>query len=73
MAIAEAVKQAIYLHEFLKELDLNDDSSVTIYNDNKGAQLLSRHPRTKHIDIKYHFIRDSLRNERLKLLYMSTN
>lgn len=77
MAIAEAVKHALYISKFLRELNISDLGNVVLYNDNKGAQLLPRnaivHPRTKHIDIKFHFIRDALRNEKLSLQYMSTD
>lgn len=77
MAIAEAVKHALYISKFIKELNVNNLDNIVIYNDNKGAQLLSRsaivHPRTKHIDIKFHFIRDALRDGSLSLQYMSTN
>lgn len=64
VAIAEAVKHALYISKFLKELNVSNLDNIVIYNDNKGVQLLSRnaivYPRTKHIDITFHFIRDAL-------------
>lgn len=61
MALAEATKDGIYISEFLKELELSKLAQLSIYNDNIGAQLLAKnpivHPRTKHINIRFHFIR----------------
>ena len=65
MALTEAANNVIYLKEFFAEIELRYLPPITIFNDNLGAQLLSMnaivHPRTKHIDIRYHFIRDVLR------------
>ena len=47
-----------------------------IKEDNQGTIALSRnpkyHPRTKHIDIKYHFIRDKVAKKELILDYCPT-
>lgn len=76
MGISEAIKEAIHLRTFLKELGLDDLSKITLYNDNRGAGLLAEnhmfHQRTKHIDIRHHFIRDVLRDGDIKLEYMPT-
>ena len=49
---------------------------VTIYNDNQSAIKLSEnqlcHKRTKHIHVKYHFIRDKVRDKNIELSYMPT-
>ena len=64
MALTEAANNVIYLKEFFAEIELRYLPPITIFNDNLGAQLLSMnaivHPRTKHIDIRYHFIRNVL-------------
>ena len=47
-----------------------------IKEDNQGTIALSKnpkyHPRTKHIDIKYHFIRDKVEKKELVLEYCPT-
>lgn len=50
---------------------------MVIFNDNQSAIKLTEnqvfHKRTKHIHVKYHFIRDKVKNKDIKLLYMPTN
>ena len=49
----------------------------TLYIANQGALALARnpefHPRTKHIDIQYHFVRQHLENEKITLTYCLTS
>lgn len=76
MAMTEATKEAIYLRQLLDEIGISTNS-IRIYNDNQGAQKLVRNPifhsRTKHIDIRHHFIRDAYETGVINLEYMSTN
>lgn len=62
VSLAEAAKEAVYLRNLLNETQLVSIDKITIYTDNRGAQCLSSdpkyHSRTKHIDIRHHFIRD---------------
>jgi hypothetical protein len=48
-----------------------------IFSDNQGAIKLSRNPqhhnRSKHIDIKYHFVRDSYQKGLIELVYIPTS
>ena len=52
---------------------------LTIYNDNQSAISLAHadlgqyHARTKHIDIRYHFIRDKIQAGILDVIYCPTN
>nr|GEU47145.1 retrotransposon protein, putative, Ty1-copia subclass [Tanacetum cinerariifolium] len=63
MALTEAVKEAIWLKGLLEELGV-ELNRVTVNCDNQGAIHLSRnhvfHERTKHINVRYHFIREVL-------------
>ncbi len=49
---------------------------LIIFADNQGAIKLSKNPqyhnRTKHIDVKYHFIRESCQNGLIKMIYIPT-
>ena len=82
MSLASAAQEGKYLVSFLNEiLNLNASqftilSHFTILCDNQGAISLSKNPikhnRSKHIDIKYHFIRDEVENRRLEIQYVST-
>lgn len=85
IGICEATKESVYLRSLCKELFdqyevsnfLKLDFPMTIYNDNQSALKLSEnqvfHKRTKHIHVKYHFIRDKVKNADIELLYMPTN
>lgn len=76
MGLTEATKEAIYLRKFLIELGLKKFSDTTLYNDSASAQKLARNPifhrRTKHIDIKHHFVREALRDNLISLKYLCT-
>ena len=47
-----------------------------VMEDNNGAIKLSNnlesYKRTKHIDIKYHFIRELVKSNKIRLLYINT-
>ena len=76
MALSDATKEAIYLRNLLFELT-GKLNCVDIYNDNQSAQKLARNPifhdRSKHIDIRYHFLRDALSENKINLKYLSTD
>lgn len=72
-----AVQESIWLRKLLVELSHPQDNATIIYEDNQGCIALSKnaahHNRTKHIDIKYHFIREKIANNIIKLIYIPTN
>lgn len=76
LSLTEAAKECIYLSTFLKELRLPQLTDVILYNDNQSAGKLAKnsifHSKTKHIDIRAHFIRQALQDKRLKLKYLPT-
>lgn len=61
VAATEAVKKAIWLRGLVGELGMQVKES-TVYCDSQSAIHLTRNPmyheRTKHIDVRMHFIRD---------------
>ncbi|KAI0991319.1 hypothetical protein K3495_g16868 [Podosphaera aphanis] len=81
MALKEAIKESIYLNNFLSYYyNLLDKSTKTtipkLLTDSKSAMKLANNPefhkRTKHIDITYHFIRDTIKENQIQLLYVHT-
>lgn len=76
-SMAEAVKEGIYLQSLLGKLNLFKMTKVTLYVDNRRAQFLANnhlyHSQTKHIDIRYHFIREVISSDRLKLEHVATS
>ncbi|GKF16728.1 hypothetical protein Tco_0061646, partial [Tanacetum coccineum] len=63
MAMTETVKEAIWLQGLLGELGIKQ-KFVTMHSDSQSAIHLAKnkvyHARTKHIDVRYHFIREIL-------------
>ena len=61
IALSEAIKEGIWLKGLLKDYGINQ-RTIKIYCDNQSAIHLSKnqqfHNRTKHIDIRFHFVRD---------------
>ncbi|TPX44727.1 hypothetical protein SeMB42_g04231 [Synchytrium endobioticum] len=59
---ANTAKDVLWSQQLLGELGRGRNEPTTILEDNNGCKQLAVHPtttsRTKHIDIKYHFIRD---------------
>jgi hypothetical protein len=79
MALKAAIQEGIYLLRILQYLrDINlvkltkEFSSILV--DNLGAVSLSSNPthhdKTKHIDISYHFIRETIESEDIKVLHI---
>ena len=77
MALSEATKEALYLRSFLSDLGASsDDEQVVLFNDSQSAIKLVEnnvyHSRTKHIDVRYHFVRQAWENELIDIQYLST-
>lgn len=77
MALAAAAQEAIWLRNIFRfAQDGSTVSPTTIMVDNQGAIKMARNDssgtRTKHIDIQYHFVRDSLSKELFAIDYCPT-
>ena len=71
MAGTEAAKQAIWLQELLSEITGRSDKRIVIRIDNVLAIALTKNPvfhrRSKHIHKRYHFIRECVEKEIIKV------
>ena len=76
MATTSCVCHAIWLRRLLEELHLKQGEATKICIDNKSAQALAKnlvlHDRSKHIDTRYHFIRECIDKKEVKLKYVTT-
>ena len=65
------VCQAIWLRRILTDLNERQEDGTTIYCDNISSIALSKNPvfhgRSKHIEIRYHFIRELMENGDMKI------
>ncbi len=77
IGIAEAVQEMDFLKMLFSEMRLKLHFPITIFNDNQGAICLTKNPewkkRSKHIDIRYHYVRERVKNGILSLKYLETN
>jgi hypothetical protein len=75
-ALCEATKEIKWLTQLLGEMRI-PFSTPNLHVDNQGAIALSsnpvQHQRTKHIDIRWFFIREALEAKVLKVVYVSTS
>ena len=74
--LAAAVQEAIFLRGLLRELGYEQFEPTTIGEDNQSCKKLATNPvlhkRSKHIDTKYHFIRERVDDNSIKLIYTPT-
>jgi hypothetical protein len=76
MAASSAVQEAMHLRLLMRSLGYEKQGYTVIYEDNQGAVGLSENPilhkRSKHIDIKYHYVRERVSAGDVKLIYITT-
>ena len=74
MALAEATQEALFLMQLVKDMTHPYScDTFTLYCDNQSAISLTKnamvHQRSKHIDIKYHFVWLIISNDTMEFIY----
>jgi hypothetical protein len=76
MAMADAAKECIWLRQLLNDLNWKQREITTIRVDNQAAIRLSLNPefhnRSKHIDVRYHFLRDEVSKNKMVFKYIAS-
>ena len=77
MALAKTTQVSLYLIQLLNGMDPQQRyEPVKILGNNQDVITLFKDPvnrhRCKHIDIKYHFIRDALHKKKIEIIYCPT-
>ena len=78
-ALAKAVSEALWLRQIIGQIIYSgsDIRSVKLYRDNQGLLSLAKNPefhqRTKHIDVKHHFIREHITTGVIDLWYIASS
>lgn len=76
VAASTAVREAIWLRKLLGDIKYPCSGATVIKVDNQSAIKLVKNPefhkRTKHIDIKYHYIREKYGEGSIVIEYVST-
>ena len=74
ISITLAAQEAKFLRQLFADMQNFKYDIVTLYVDNQGAIALAKNPmyhqRSKHIDIKYHFIRSEIEKKVIELKYV---
>jgi hypothetical protein len=77
MAATVVAMQALWLRSLLSELTSTPRKAVTLFVDNNSAIALMKNPvfhgRSKHIDTKYHFIRECVERGQIVVKRVCTN
>ena len=77
MSASEGIKDILYLRSFMEDiLDIVIERPIRLWQDNQSAIAImdhaTSHARTKHIDVRYHFIRDFIKRDVLSVDYCPT-
>ena len=69
IAMTEAFKEALWLKGLMAEIKIENE--ICVFSDSQSALQLCKHPvfhdRTKHIDVRFHFIREKVESGEVKL------
>ncbi|SOV06448.1 uncharacterized protein UDID_17467 [Ustilago sp. UG-2017a] len=75
VAATEAAREVLFFKHLFKTVGI-DVGIPTIFSDNTGTIQVSKDPaqhwKLKHIDTKYHFIRDNVQDGKVKIKYINT-
>ena len=76
IAAAGCCTQILWMKQMLKNMHIQYDDPIPIFCDNTSAISISKNPvmhsKTKHIPIKYHFLREQVLSKVIKLEYVGT-
>ena len=76
VALTHATKEAVWLRNYLHEVWRMPLEPTTLYSDNQSAIAMAKddrfHARTKHIDIRYHYIREIIDSGAVTIGYCPT-
>ena len=76
VALSAATQEAVWLRRLLTSLKAIPNGPTVLMEDNQGAIAIAKNPiahaRTKHIDIRYHYIRETVQEGFVELHYCPT-
>lgn len=77
IATSFAVREALWLQRLAMDLCPTVKGGILLYSDNQGSIALGKNDvtneRSKHIDVKFHFIKDHIQKRNVIVEYISTN
>ena len=75
ISAVEATKEAIWFSKVFTDLQLKVERPIPLYEDNMASIYMSKNPETKrmkHIDVKFHYLRERVWDGNVKLVKVPT-
>ena len=73
VAMSTATQEAIWLRQLIAEITSSEETPILVYEDNQSAIAIARNPqfhgRTKHIDIRHHYVREEISKGTVTIQY----
>jgi hypothetical protein len=77
VAISEAVKEIKFMYFLLQDIGFDVELPIVVETDNIGALFMSQNAltgvRTRHVDTRYHFIRENVEDGIIKIEFVKSN
>ena len=77
VALSKGGQECVYLRDLMSSAGFEQAQATTMHEDNSGALKLANtdhyHPRTKHIGVKYHYIRHLVKENVVVVVKIATD
>lgn len=77
VSLNEASREAVWLHRLMNGINCQQLQPSKLFCDNQSAIWLAGNPelhkKTKHIEVKYNYVREQQQKEKIKIEYVPTN
>jgi len=76
MAACAATKEVMWVKQLLSDTNIYTDNSLMLYIDNQSTisfiKNCNSHKRTKHIEVRYNFIKEKYQAKDIDIMYVPT-
>ena len=75
VGISEICKEILFVRHILQFLDIKVSYPIIVHCDNAGSIHMTQHgdgKRTKHIDVRYHFVREYVEQGVVKIIFVKS-
>ena len=76
MSLAAACQELLHVRQLLKSIGIKFSGPFKMFEDNQGGIALATNAlttnRTKHIDVRYHFFRQCVQRNQVKVIWIPT-
>ena len=76
VALAHGLKELLWTYQILLTVGIDIQLPMTVHEDNQACIQIADNPisqrRTRHVDIRYHFVRDYIEDGTISMKYCST-